>query len=28
VNFTQDGIFIEDNDGVLSENVFIEEIVL
>lgn len=28
VNFTQDGIFFEDNDGVLSENVFIEEIVL
>ena len=28
VNFTQDGIFIEDNDDVLSENVFIEEIVL
>ena len=28
VNFTQDGIFIADNDGILSENVFIEEIVL
>lgn len=28
VNFTQDGIFIIDNIGNLSENVFIEEIVL
>lgn len=28
VNFTQDGIFIIDNNGNLSENVFIEEIVL
>ncbi len=28
VNFTQDGIFIEDNDRFLSENIFIEQIVL
>lgn len=28
VNFTKDGIFIIDNNGNLSENVFIEEIVL